>query len=464
MKKITTFLFLIQGVLLFSQTVLSTFPLELKKSNQYKQIVNAENTITHEVFVFASDKESLTILKYNSAVFLSNQMTLPRPDTNYKLIVGYSFNKEGNPTLYWSNENLKKILAVEYDLNTKAITTTFSYNLQFFNQTLITEFQENNAYYLLAQKHFEEKLVLYVFKNGKMEEKTLDFSSFAFKNSKNKEIKFSQILEVCPIEKIETSQFNPLFRATQRTKLYVLRERLLLTFDHNDNETQAFYIDLETFEIQEKNYPKGATKDPIALSNSYYHEGKIYQLKVNAEELLFEVKDYNTAETLKSITSLHTDTISFKTSPFWLQIEGQKPKQLKNTSKFLNQLVYLQVGLTVYKTSQSILITLGGTGTIEFTDVANSFSNSGQFNSDLLYRSIPTTLYFESIFDKKLDHNKQNEDPLAVDFISRFMQEHTEATLSSVIRHKNYYILGYYDTYAKQYTMIKFIDGFERSF
>jgi len=121
----------------------------------------------------------------------------------------------------------------------------------------------------------------------------------------------------------------------------------------------------------------------------------------------------------------------------------------------------LEVGLTVYKTSKSILITLGGTGTIQFADVVNSFSDTNQYNSELMFSNIPTTLYFESVFDKKLEQNKQNQEPLAVDFISRFRQEHPEVTLSSIIRYKNYYIMGYYDTYTKQYTMRKFIDGFE---
>jgi hypothetical protein len=461
MKKIITFLILLQSTFLFSQTILATFPLELKKSKEYKQIVNAENTVTHDLFVFASDKENLTILKYNSALFLSNQYALPRPDINYKQIAGYSFNSEGNPTIYWSSQDLKKILAVQYDLNSKSTTSIINYDQQLFNQTLITQFQENNTFYILAKKEFEEKLVLYVFKNGAKEEKTLDFTSFKFKNSKNQAIKFSQILEALPVEKIETSQFNPLFKGTQKTKLYVLKNRLLLTFDHNYNETQTFEIDLSTFEIQEKNFPKTSNKEYVSLSNSYYHENKIYQLKVNAEELLFEIKDYKTAETIKSFLVSKTDTIPFKTSPLRFQLEGQRPKEFKNTAKFLNQLVYLEVGLTVYKTPNSILITLGGTGTIQFTDVVNS---GNQFNGDLMFRDIPTTVYFESVFDKKLDHNKKNQDPLAVDFISRFIQEHEEVTLQNIIRYKNYYILGYYDTYTKQYTMRKYIDGFERSF
>ena len=170
-------------------------------------------------------------------------------------------------------------MAVQYDLNAKTTVAVFSYDLPFFNQSIITQFQENNTFYILSQKHFEQKLILYIFKNGKKEEKTLDFSSFKFKNSKNQALTFSQILEVFPIEKIETNQFNPLFKGTQKTKLYVLKNKLLLTFDHNDNETQAFEIDLATFEIQEKNFPKPATKNYASLSNSYYHESKIYQFK-----------------------------------------------------------------------------------------------------------------------------------------------------------------------------------------
>ena len=461
MKKLILFFILTHGHFVFGQTVLTTFPLEMKKSKEYRQIVNAENTNTHDVFAFVSNKETLTILKYNSALFLTNQYSLPRPDTSYKQIMGYSFNSDGNPTLYWSNQNLNKILAVQYDLNAKTTTSIINYDLQFFNQTLLTQFQENNTFYILAKKEFEEKLILYVFKNGTKEEKTLDFTSFKFQNSKSNAIKFSQILEALPIEKIETSQFNPLFKGTQRTKLYVLKNRLLLTFDHNDNETQAFDIDLTTLEIREKNFPKTSTKNYVSLSNSYYHENKMYQLKVNAEELLFEIRDYKTTDNIKSFLVLKTDSIPFKSSPLRLQFEGQRPKEFKNTAKFLNQLVYLEVGLTVYKTPTSILITLGGTGTLQFTDVINS---GNPFNGELMFRDIPTTVYFESVFDKKLDHTKKTQEPLAFDFISGFEQEHPEVTLANIIRYKNYYILGYYDSYAKQYTMRKFTDGFERSF
>ncbi|TRX34158.1 hypothetical protein FNW52_14065 [Flavobacterium sp. ZT3R18] len=470
MKKIIPFLILLQSSLLFSQTVLTSYLLELKKSKEYRQIVNAENTTTHDLFVFASDKETVTILKYNSALFLSNQYTQTRPDLDYKLLAGYSFNDEENPTLYWSSEDLKKVMAVQYDLNAKT-TAVFKYYLSFSNESIVTQFQENNTFYILSQRDLEQKLVLYIFKNGKKEEKILDFSSFKFQNRKTEILTLNQILEVCPIEKIETNQFNPLFKGTQKTKLYVLKNRLLLTLDHNFNETQAFDIDLSTFEIQEKKFLQPATKKQMELANSFYHENKIYQLNSNEDELLFEIKDYKSNEIIKSYQVSKTDTVGFKNSPLYIQIDGQKPREIKNTAKFLQRLLYMNTGLTVYKTPKTILITLGGTSNTgtNYADLSTRINAEVEANStdiayDLLNNAGPTTVYFESIFDKKLEQTKQEQEPLAIDFISRFANEHTEVSLGSTIRFKNYYIFGYYDTYAKQYILRKFIDGFDRSF
>jgi hypothetical protein len=469
MKKIILFLILIQCNLLFSQTILATYPLELKKSKEYKQIVNAENTITQDVFVFASDKETLTILKYNSALFLSNQYKFTRPDLSYITITGYSFNEEGNPTIYWSSQDLKNILAVQYDLITKT-TYLSNYYLSYSNESIVTTFQENNTFYILSQKELEQKLKLYIFKDGKKEDKILDFTPFKFQNKSTEVLTLNQILDVCPIEKMETNQFNPLFKGTEKTKLYVLKNRLLLTLDHNYKETQAFDIDLATFEIQEKKFLQPPTKKQTGLSNSYYHENKMYQLTTNEDELLFEIKEYQSSETIKSIPVSKTDTIPFKNSPLWVQMSGQKPRELKNTAKFLQRLLFLNVGLSVYKTPKAILITLGGTNngqnTLELSKGFNidQYGNYTYSENDLINHSGPTTVYFESVFDKKFQHSKQEQEPLAIDFISRFKEEHFEVSLPSIIRYKNYYIFGYYDTYTKQYTMRKFIDGFDRPF
>lgn len=471
MKKIIAFFILIQSSLLFSQTILTTFPLELKKSKEFKQIVQAENTTTHEIFVFASDKENLTILKYNTALFLSNQLTLARPDSSYKLLSGYSFDSKGNPTLYWSSSDLNKILAVQYDLESKTIAAILNYEIPFVKESIVTLFQENNVFYILTQKETEQKLILYVFKNGKKEVKILDFSSFKFLTKKEEAVTLNDILEVYPIEKIDTNQFNPLFKGAQKTKIFVEKNRLILSLDYNFKQTELFDIDLNTFEIQEKKIPQPITKKQTGWSNSFYHENKIYQLNINEEEMLFDIKDYQTSEVIKSYVVSKNDTISFKNSPLLIQNGGQKPRDLKNTIKFLQRLLFLDIGLTVYQTPKDVLITIGGTsdGQTGYSNITEGLNvtMSQNFNAiafDLFNNQGPTTIYFESVFDKNLNPEKIEQEPLAVDFISQFNQQHREVTLSNIIKYNNYYILGYYDIYNKQFTMRKFIDGFESSF
>jgi hypothetical protein len=155
----------------------------------------------------------------------------------------------------------------------------------------------------------------------------------------------------------------------------------------------------------------------------------------------------------------------------WIQMDSQKTKELKNTAKFLERLLFLNVGLSVYKTPKAILITLGGTNNSQNTlDLSTGINAamSGNFTDiayDLMNASGPTTVYFESVFDKKLQQfKKEQQDPLAVDFISKFLKEHDEVSMQNTFRYKNYYIFGYYDTYTKEYVMRKFIDGFDRSF
>jgi len=470
MKKLLTFIILNYCSILFSQTVLASYPLELKKSKEYQQIVNVENTKTHDVFVFALDKENVTILKYNSALFLSANFTTIRPDLDYKSVVGYSFNEDGNPILYLSSEDLKKFIAIQYDLNAKT-TASFSYELPFFKESIVNQFQENNCFYILTEKNLEQKLVLYVFKGEKKEEKILDFSTFKFQNKKGETLTLNEILEVCPIEKIAINEFTPLFKGVQKTKMFVLKNRMLLTLNHNFKETQMFDVDLTSFTVQEKKIPQPATKKRTGLANSFFCENKLYQVSANEDELLFEIKDYATGATLNSFQVFKNDTISFKNSPLFMQIDNQQPKEMKNTAKFLQRLLFLEMGLSVYKTQKEILVTIGGAsnGTLNYYDLSGGINAAiaGNFmnvTNDLLNNPYPINMYFESVFDKKLQHSKQGQEPLAIDFISGFVNEHREVSLQNTFRFKNYYIFGYYDTKAKQYIMRKFIDGFDHLF
>jgi hypothetical protein len=55
---------------------------------------------------------------------------------------------------------------------------------------------------------------------------------------------------------------------------------------------------------------------------------------------------------------------------------------------------------------------------------------------------------------------KPGQQPLAQDNINYFLDQNKKASLPNILKYKNYYILGYYDSAAKQYIMRKFTDGF----
>lgn len=469
MKKIVTFLFAISFVMLSAQTKLTSNFLELKKLKDNYQILNAVNQESNQVFVFASDKKNVTALKYNSALFFTDSLNVNRPAATYDFMAGYSFEKEESPYVYWSTNDLKKILAVQYDFASKK-TAESQYELPFKNEEIINSFSENNTFYILSKIHTQEKLKLYVFKNGKYDEHILDFATYDFDKDNKKEVKFSELLEENPIQKIETKTWNPLFSGVPKTKLYVLDNKILLTFDQSSERTQIFEIDLATFEIKEKNSPQSQLKDHNGLSNSYFYQDKLYQLKANKKEMVFTVKNYNSDEIIKTYSITANDTIAFKNSDLNIQRGRQRPRDLKTTEKFLDRLNGTNIGLSVYRTKIGTFITLGGIENVSSTGsvllgitvgvgsiISGSYGSIGGGiieNDDVLQ-----TIYFESLLDSKSEHIDREPQPLAVDFISGFLNDHDEVSLETTFRFKDFYILGYYDAKAKQYIMRKFQDG-----
>ena len=469
MKKIALLFLLLYKSALFSQTILTSYPLDLKESNEFNQILNIENEQTHEVFVLISDNKNITILKYNSSLFLADKFITPLKNTDYKSLVGYSFSDDGNPTFYWASIDYSTILAVKFYFENKT-TRTINFHYPSSAQYVVSEFQQNNSYNIVSKDLSEQTLALYTFKNGVVEEKLFDFSAFHFQDKNGKAQSFSKIIRENPVEKMEASDYNPLYKGTAKSKLYVLPNHMILTLDHNPKKTQIFDLNLDTEEIKEKNFTKTVSEKPKKLSNSFLQDNKLYQISANEDELLLDVKDYNSDQTLKSIKISKNDTIRFKISPLIIQREGQKQSELKTTKKFLKHLSYLDVGVSVFKNNQNTYITLGGTPKMMNENNAPLY-NYGFFDSEFeqmfpQYNSVginvhSENVYFESVFDANYTFvNQEKLEPLALDNIYYFLNMNQNAMLENILKFKDFYILGYYDRASKQYVMRRFQDGF----
>lgn len=462
MKRIFLFLFLISSTVLLSQTVLTSYAIDLKNKIDQSEIITGENTATHDVFVFAASSDSLSILKYNSALFLRDKFVTNRQFVENKSLMGYSFSEDGNPTLYWFSREEKSIILIKYYLENKT-TRALKFQIPLEDNYLLTQYQKDNNFYLLMQSKTKQALTAFVFKNGMAEERFLDFSSFKFIDKKTQPKTFSQILNENPIEKMDSGEYNLLYKVTSKSKIYTLPNRLILTLDQSFRKTQLFDIDLESLEIKEKTFIKPIGNKNPKTTNSFYHENKLYQINVNADELLFDIKDYASGASIKTFAVSKNDTIRFSNSPLLMQIEDRAPKQLKNTAKFLKTLSSLDAGISVYKNQKNLFITLGGSGSdlksismngFNFNDPFGDFPSNSYYNIETNYSA-----FFESIWTKKLELTHETHEPFASDKIFYFLDSHKEAYLSNILKLNNYTILYYYDMVAKQLVLRKFTDG-----
>jgi hypothetical protein len=456
MKKLLLFFLFLYKSTLLGQTVLNTFPLDLKKYDQNNQILNVKNSLTHELFVFATSATNLSILQYNSALFLKNDVTIPRTNLGNKSIIGYSFSEDGNPTLYWSTEDYKSIIVIKYFLESKTYKA-LSFTFPSENQYIITSFQENDSFYLLSNDITQNGLLVYAFKNGTAEEKLFDFSTYTFQDKRTKPLTFNQLINQDPIEKIDPSDYTPLDQSTKKSKVYLLNHHILLTLDHNPKETLVFDLNLESDQLTARSYPQSGLIGSKKQSNSFLCDDRLYQLNATDEALVFDIKDYTTGQTIKSYKVSNNDSIRFKSSPMWSQRDDLKPKEIKKTSKFLQSLSFSDIGLSVFKSQQNTLITLGGIPKIE--KIYSSF-NDDSFGWDFASPFHTETVFFETNLDLKAEFNSYVQPPMALDNIHYFLDFNKKAILPSIVSFKNYSILGYYDTALKQYTMRKFTNGF----
>jgi hypothetical protein len=94
MKKISLLLFFLPLNILSAQTQLSSVPLTLDKATDKREALTAVDSAELQMVVFAADKEKLRALRFNRALFITDSLSVPRPDKQYEYMAGYSFSNE----------------------------------------------------------------------------------------------------------------------------------------------------------------------------------------------------------------------------------------------------------------------------------------------------------------------------------------------------------------------------------
>ncbi|KAF2507447.1 hypothetical protein [Flavobacterium foetidum] len=457
MKKLLLLCLLASRPLLFSQTILNSLPLDFQARTEKGQVLSIKDAKSDDIYVFASDNKDLSILKYNKSLFLKSQFKDSIKTAANRVLLGYSLGEDKNPILYWFSSTFRNVQLIKYNLTSqtsKSLYFNFPENLGY----VITTFQKDNVFYVLGKEDKEQHLLLYKFENGTCEIKMLDFSSFLFQNASGRSFTFNYMLRNF-VKKMEKYTFNPIDNAASPNKIYIEDDHIILTFDYNLKKTQVFDINIETLLIKEKFFNQPVPKNAAQSANSFYTDKQLFQIVANKDELLLDVKDFDSGASLKSFAYSKNDSIP-KTSPFLVQTSISKPQKLKTTSKFLRNLSGLNTGVSVLKNKETSFITIGGLGEYAEYDFYGNPADFDNFYEPTSYL-LSKVVYFDAALDKNLDFVKdKNIEPMAIDNLFYFLSLNKNIVWYDALKLDDFQVLFYYDPALKQLVIRKFTDGF----
>ncbi|AWH84563.1 hypothetical protein HYN59_05265 [Flavobacterium album] len=460
MKKIFTVLCMLALYAGQAQVPLFSTPLDLKRGTDQQQSLAATDTAYSQFAVFISDKESLKALRLNGALFFKDSLTTTRPVKDYDFMPGYSFT-DGKPAVYWASRNLKKLQGVYFDFANRVVGRA-NFEMPYAeDEEVLTTFSEYEAFYIVTLPHGKEELKCYIFSNGTYTTKTIDFSALSFTDAKSKKTTLNNLIGDYPLQKIETNGFTDLPTSSQKIKLYALKDSFLLTLDHNPGYTQILTIDNANYTVTSRVFTHSVLADS-ADANSFYLDGKLYQIKLNNEEMAMTATSLSNTSDSKNYHVTAEEAIDFKNSPLLSQTGSNRPDELKDTKKFLRRAGFSGAAISVYRTPDDILITAGGVRTImPAGDVILGAAGLLLTGGGNLFEGGELQVnYFESLFDDNFNHRPYVMPALAIDYIGRFMGGNRNLTLQTVTPFKGSYILGFYDTKTKRYLLRKFDDDF----
>lgn len=502
-KSIVLALFLITSVS-FSQEATNSFPLELKGNRDVFQIVNEVNK---NVAFFVSDRKEVNAFLLNEKMQITDSIKTERPERKYTDIAGY-INSDKNIRLYWTSEDHKEIYTQLYDIKNHTVVNQ-EYEVKLKNEKFIQNFSENNLFYIVTIIKESNILKFYVFDlEGKMIEKTLDFSDFRFLDKDNHKSTLYGILRefIKPLnasislQKITPENTTSLTYSSNKRKCYLKNNQLTITIDLSIDFTQLIIIDLNTFTAKEK-----FIKNPYVYfenssevdSNSFLMDDKLYQIKLSLKTLKLTVKSLND-ELLKEYTITDTEPIDFKNSEILQKstanislFKVDNDRILEKTKQFLRKLHNSSCAVSCYNLNGNTLLTIGSVTDLNGGGMMIPMGVPGFGGGSFGSSSIPTfqymyinptydnfnsyknrkVVYINCLFDKDDNHISGELKPIAFDKIQEFLSiddkedsislfsnpENKEKSKTVFKMDSNYY-LGHYDNETKRYVIRKFTD------
>jgi hypothetical protein len=477
-QKIVIVLFL-STIVSFSQDIVNSTPVALKKRKDIFQIVDKEHK---EVDLFVVDDLELKAIRLDQNIQIIDSLTDQKPNRKkYEKMIGNN-GSAIQPSLFWTSSDYKKIAMQQFNFSSK-ITTIKEFELPLKEERFLQSFSTAKHFYLLTIIKNSNLLKLYAFDNdGKLEEKSIDVSSFHFfKSFDYKRTNLFEILKqnLLPFEapfsmrRIESDTPISLSQSANKRKCYYSDKEIIITIDNNLNYTQLIIIDLENYTAKEKiiknpSIPVNGQYD-APNSNSFLVKDKLIQVKTSPDKFILTLKDLEDKLIKEYVVTKETE-IDFKNTDI-IQTAGESSNRvLEKSSQFIRKVNNSNSGISSYNLGDKNIITIGSVSEEQQSAamvmggmfgaagalLAAAFSNPTMENFDEYERR--KVVKIDCLFDINLNHIKGEVQPIAFDKIQTFFDKKMNVSLKTIFRLNSFYYVGYYDNDNKNYVIRKFED------
>lgn len=475
-KKLFFFFIFLKTFISFSQEIVNSTPIELKKNIQVFQVVNDS---MKQITMFMANQNRIKAIRLDDKMKFIDSISTQRPEKSYSKMIGNigSINKT---SLFWESSNQKKIFVQIFDFKNNKIVNK-DIDVECKNEVYLQNFSIGNKFIILNILKKSNIFKLYIFDNeGNLERKDIDLSAIKFYHRNNLYAIFEEAF--LPFEtyftlvKINSNSPNSLVNTVNKRKCYTINNQIIITLDGNINYTQIITLDLEKFTASEKTIlnthaDKFSQDDYDVKSNSFLTATKLYQIKSTTDKFFLTMKDLN-GNLLNEYSATEETTIDFKNSEINQKgtVFGNGKKTLETSSQFLRKLNKLNSGISCYQLGENTLLTLGGVSPDKQKASQSILTHYGLMGAIVYYSAFynPTADDFiaysdrkvvkiEGLFDKDGNHIQGDLQPLAFDKINKFLEEN-KVSAQTLYKLEGSYFLGYYDKNAKQFIIRKFVD------
>jgi len=242
-------LFLLFSKLTFSQELVNSIDINLDKIKSFYRIEDPNN---NEYALILKNKENIELIKTDKSFNVLSRFEHTEIDKSGDFI-GNSI-KENLFYTYWKkNKKTLEVLTIDFE-NKNIIKNEINYPIE-SNEKFLCSYTKD-AFFNAITVTKETSIINYYRFNGlTVEKNSFDCSNMTFVNSLNQKIKFWDFLNdengtvykaSFPIFLTDKINFNSV-HATEKKKIYVDNERIIISSDVNNNFSQFVILSLKDF-------------------------------------------------------------------------------------------------------------------------------------------------------------------------------------------------------------------------